>query len=518
MFTPRSLVLPLASLLFMPPALADDKPAGCLYVEVAKLPVKYAGPNLQATIPGTMNGKPARMLMDTGAEISALTERYAEKLDLNMQSTGRWVTGIGGDARLYNARVNEMTVGPTRAGVSTMRVIGAMGGKPAFDVVVGAPFLLQADLEMNLADREIKFFRPQNCQDTFLGYWKDAHVTEIPYNWRTTRGPNPHFTVELNGHPLDAMIDSGADATVIELAAARRAGLRLDAADVKKLGNLSGVGESKVAYWSAHFDKLAIGDENILDARIGVMESQGDRNVDIMLGRDFLRQHRVLFAKSQKKLYISYIGNGDVFVSHATSIEPWLQREADEGNPDAEYKLASMYRTGGAIVPQDLDKANHWIQLAARHGHPRAELVVGRMLMAAGRDAEAAPHLRAALDQLPEDGQAALSLYIARLRSSQAALGQQELETAFKANKNWPAPVAQFYLGRLDVAGVFAQAAQDAAKTPDTAKRRVCDSTAAVADLYAAQGKAADATAMLAAHADCKLAPRPVLAAAGQSR
>ncbi len=514
MLMPRLLVLPCAALLFTPPALAEDKPAGCVYVEVAKLPVKYAGPNLQATIPGTTNGKPARMLMDTGAEISALTETYAEKLDLNLQSTGRWVTGIGGDARLYNARVDEMTVGPTRAGVSTMRVIGATGGKPAFDVVVGAPFLLQADLEMNLADREIKFFRPQNCKDSFLGYWKDAHVTEIEYNWRTTRGPNPHFTVQLNGHPLDAMIDSGADTTVIELDAARRAGLRLDAPDVKKLGNIAGVGESKVAYWSAHFDKLVIGDENILDARIGVMESQGDRNVDIMLGRDFLRQHRVLFAKSQKKLYISYIGKGDVFVSHATTIEPWLQREADEGNPDAEYQLAAMYRTGG-IVPQDLAKANHWIQLAARHGHPRAELVVGRMLMASGRDAEAAPHLRAALDQLPEDGHAALSLYIARLRSGQAALGQQELDTAFKVNKNWPAPVAQFYLGRLDMAGVFAQAAQ-AAKTPDIARRRVCDSTAAVADLYAAQGKAADAAALLAAHTECKLAPRPVLAAAGQ--
>ena len=138
MFIPRLLVLPCAALLFTPPALAEDKPAGCVYVEVAKLPVKYAGPNLQATIPGTTNGKPARMLMDTGAEISALTESYAEKLDLNLQSTGRWVTGIGGDARLYNARVDEMTVGPTRAGVSTMRVIGATGGKPAFDVV-GAP-------------------------------------------------------------------------------------------------------------------------------------------------------------------------------------------------------------------------------------------------------------------------------------------------------------------------------------------------------------------------------------------
>lgn len=509
----RAFALILAALVCTPPVLADDQPSGCLYVEVARLPVKYAGAGLQATIPGTINGKPARMLMDTGADLSALTMDYAEKLDLNLQSTGQWVSGIGGDARLYKVRVDEMTVGPTRAGVSTMRVIGAMGRTPSFDVIVGAPFLLQADLEMNLAEREIRFFRPQHCQQSFLGYWTDAHVSEVPYNWRTTTGPNPHFTVELNGHRLDAMIDSGASNTVIELDAARRAGLRLDAPDVRKLADVAGVGTSKVAYWSAHFDKLAIGDENILDARIGVMESQGQRNVDIMLGRDFLRQHRVLFAKSQKKLYISYIGKGDVFVSYATSIEPWLQREADEGNPDAEFQLAGIYRSG-TMVPQDLSRANHWNALAAGHGHPGAQRALGRSLMALGQDAQAATQLRAALDQLPDDGQIALWLYIARLRSNQGALGRQELDAAFRTSKKWPAPLAAFFLGRLDEAGVFAQAAQDAAKTPDLAPGRVCATAAAVAQLYAAQGKGQEAAAVLAAHTACKLTPAPALVTA----
>ena len=245
MFAARYCTTFLAGLLFACAALADDKPAGCIYVEVAKLPVKYTGASLVPTIPGTVNGKPARMLMDTGAANSALTQVFADKLNLNLQSTGRWATGIGGDARLYNARVDEMTVGPTRAGVTTMRVIGAMAGTPSFDVIVGAPFLLQADLEMNLADREIKFFRPQNCKDSFLGLWKDVHVTEVPYEWRTTKGAKPHFTVELNGHKLDAIIDSGAATTVIEMAAARRAGLRLDTPDVKKLGVLVGIGEGK---------------------------------------------------------------------------------------------------------------------------------------------------------------------------------------------------------------------------------------------------------------------------------
>jgi predicted aspartyl protease len=511
----RFAVVCFAAVWWAPPALADARPDACLYVEVASLPVKYIGPNLVPTIPGSINGKPARLLMDTGAQVTALTMGGAEKLGLSLSGTGQWATGIGGDSRVYEARIEDMTVGPAKSGRANVRVIGEMGGRPEFDAIIGAKFLMQADFEIALADRTVKFFRPQNCKEASLGYWTDDKVTVVPYSWRYTHGDNPHFKVELNGHELDAMINSGADTSVIELAAAREAGLRLDAPDVKHLPDLVGVGDGHVEHWTARFAKLAIGDEVITNAQIGVMESQGARGADILLGRDFLRSHRVLFARSQKKLYISYLGAGvgDAFVSHITSIEPWIQREADEGNPDAEFMLSSWY-ANGYNVKKDMAQATHWLALADRHGNPRAQVAIGRRLMLRGRDAEAATHLRAARDQVPNDYQAALWLYIVRVRSGQGALGLQELDTAFKTKQDWPAPVAQYYLGHLDQAGLFAQAARDAAKTPEIARRKGCGSAGAIADLYAAQGNAGEAQAMLTAHPECKLAPRPALAAA----
>jgi hypothetical protein len=47
-------VLSFAAIWYAPPALADTKPDACLYVEVASLPVKYLGPGLVPTIPGSM--------------------------------------------------------------------------------------------------------------------------------------------------------------------------------------------------------------------------------------------------------------------------------------------------------------------------------------------------------------------------------------------------------------------------------------------------------------------------------
>jgi len=372
-FFPRLAAALVAAFLSTGAAFAAD---GCTYIELAALPVKYAGSALVPTIAGSVNGKPVHMLMDTGASTSALTRALVETLGLKLHPTVSWVSGVGGEARLYEARIDDMEVGPTRSGSTIMRVIGEPGSLPWFDAIVGAPFLMQADLEVFLAEREIKFFRPRNCKDSFLAYWTGVPVSVIPYAWRYGQGENPQFTVEVNGQQFDAVIDTGAEVSSISLEAARRAGWRQDAPDVKRMPDMAGVGEGRAAHWTGRFEKVVIGKELITDVRLGVVESRSKHAADVYLGRDFLHTHRVLFASSQKKLYISYLG-GAPFGSHGAGIEPWLQREADEGNPDAEYKLYHAYRTG-AKVPQDAALATRWLELAASHGHVRARQVVER--------------------------------------------------------------------------------------------------------------------------------------------
>ena len=72
--------------------------------------------------------------------------------DLSLQMTGRTAEGIGGWTRLYGARVKEIVLGPTKTRrTSFLLVIGEANITPAFDAIVGAPFLLQADLDANVA-------------------------------------------------------------------------------------------------------------------------------------------------------------------------------------------------------------------------------------------------------------------------------------------------------------------------------------------------------------------------------
>jgi predicted aspartyl protease len=483
---------PLALLAFLALGIAhaDDKPA-CQYVQLGKIPLHYTGPGLQVTMDGTLNGTPALMLVDTGAFQTMLTRTGTEKRDMSLMMTGQSVRGIGGYSRVYSARVREIAAGPAKSAKGFLQVISDMGSAPAFDAIVGAPFLLQRDLEIDLAGKEIRFFQPLGCRDSFLAYW-DREAVEIPFEYHGDASPNPHFTVELNGQKLEAIIDSGASTTVIEARAAKRAGLKLDAPNVVRTGTSSGVGERRAERWSTVVDTLKIGAETITNAQLGIIDTQGDLSVDMLLGDDFLRSHRVLFAMSQKKLYISYVGGEPL--GQRRTLEPWIVKEAETGNPDAQLVLADVY-AAGKLVPRDLAKAREWLEKAAEQGQPRANLAYGRKLMGERRWDDAAKRIGSALAQLPAERYGALWLYIARLHTGDPLAAKRELETTFARgdNHDWPAPIADFYLGKIDAEALMEAAGKEA----KLAKARTCQANSARAEWHAAQGEDARAKSLL---------------------
>lgn len=489
-------------------ARADDgSPPKCQYVQIAELPLRYSGPALQVTTDGSINGLAGPMLVDTGAQFSSLSRTATERRNLSLNMTGRYATGIGGWSRLYATRVHEFSIGPAKSARGSFWVVGDTGSAPAYEAIVGAPFLLQADMELSLTEKKMRFFRGIDCGKANLGYW-GGDIFEIPFEHHIDNSPNPHFTVEVNGKEMEAIIDSGAQTTSIMAGAAKRAGLKLDAPGSARLGYSVGVGSDRVARWSTVVDRLKIGDEQIEHAEIAVLDTDSASGVDILIGDDYLRAHRVLFAMSQQKLYISYLG-GSPFKPRA-SIEPWLVQEAEAGNGDAQMVLAGFYARGQG-VPRDAVKAETLLYKAADAGNPQANLQIGRRQMGQRHFDEAVKRLRAALDQLPAERTGALWLYLARLHTGQADLGTQELEKAFASSDrdDWPRPLADFFLGRIDEARLLAYAADEKM----FAKARTCSATGYMLELYRARGDEEKAVAAAKANWDA-CAPAPKSAAA----
>jgi len=327
---------------------------------------------------------------------------------------------------------------------------------------------------------------PEKCASTYLGYWS-KDVLSVPMRRHNTEDMNPRFFVRINGRELEAMIDTGAAFTMMTADAARRAGISLDGPNATRAGDIIGIGNYTASRWTVK-TKFQMGEETVENAELGV-ENSGMNSADVVLGADFLRAHRVLFAMSQNKLYFSYVG-GDPF-GQRHKIEPWIVAEAEAGNADAQFNMARAYRNGEFGTP-DKEKAAEWLEKAAAGGSPYANLATGHQVLARGDFANAAARLRRALDKLPAERHGALWLYVARVRAGQAELAKTELSTIFTGTQSgeWPKPIGEFYLGKLSAEKLLAEA------DDGEGKERRCEALAAMGDFHRAHGQAAQEQAV----------------------
>lgn len=286
----------------------------CRYEPVAKLDIHFSERTFRPIVDGSVNGVPVRMLVDTGAYETKLAQSSAERLGLTLRATGRYSTGIGGYAINYVTNVDDFALGGTHTGKTRMPVVGGDDSGRDRDLIVGANYLLQTDMELALADRYLRFFRASGCDDAYLAYWS-SDAMEIPFAGLIPRTNQPLVTVELNGVKLKALLDTGATETVVTRRGAELAGVRVDGVGVVKASRIAGIGDERLDSWNADFKSFAIGDETVRNPRLRIADDfpQGRMiEFDVVLGADFLRAHRVLFAMSQQRLYLSYLG-GELF-------------------------------------------------------------------------------------------------------------------------------------------------------------------------------------------------------------
>lgn len=284
--------------------------SACRLTDYISIPIKSSRSVI--ILDGSINGQSAVVLADTGSTMTSLTKRGAEKTGLTLDYTRMQAGGIGGKSALYRTNVNDFAIGELHWHRIPMVVAWNGIGIQSLDALVGANVLFAKDLEVNLAKSELSVYEPKNCGDTFLATW-DEQAVVVPMNKISWTDQRQTFEVQINGKPMRAMIDTGAAISVIDLKAAARAGITPESPGVTPKHSLVGLGEKKLQSWLAHFDSFAIGTETIQGPTISIANLRGDSlswddMPEMLLGVDFLRTHHVLFAVSQKRLYLSYLG------------------------------------------------------------------------------------------------------------------------------------------------------------------------------------------------------------------
>lgn len=335
-------------------------------VRIAEWPVRLSHNN-KLLIDGAINGQKVDVALDTGATFTVIIRSEALRLGLKPTSTkGLRIGGVGGVTDVEHVLVDEIRIGEARRKDWHLLVVGEQDFGREFSVLLGDDFLRTVDIEFDLPDNAIRLYQTDSCGGASLAYWAVSGAGEVAIEPYKERQPSVFLTVRINGQPIRALLDSGAQNSLLNKSVAARLGVKPGIPGVVAAGRVRGIGKNQVETWVAQFQSFAIGNETLKETAMLFADLPAD--VPMLLGADFLRAHRVLVAHSQRRIYFTYTG-GPAFQLGSYDAALWM-------NP--RNAGAFLSRANASYRNKDYDQAIADYDDAVRINPQLAEAFVGR--------------------------------------------------------------------------------------------------------------------------------------------
>jgi len=278
-------------------------------------------------VDGTINGQKIGIVLDTGAERSFILRSAAARLGLTRRrAKGLRLFGVGGETEVEVARLDEFRIGEATRRNWQVIVAGERDLGGDVSVLLGDDFFHGADVEFDVVHRVVRLFQPKDCEGVSLAYWSTGGADYVEIEEVDEVHPHVVLTVQIDGRPFRALLDSGASSSLLAASDAARLGVTPETPGVVAIGSGVGMGARKIDTWIGPFKSFTIGKETITNPMIVVSDLWKDTTYTrtgsnlrtyvglqpMLLGADFLLAHRVLIAHSQRRMYFTYEG-GPVF-------------------------------------------------------------------------------------------------------------------------------------------------------------------------------------------------------------
>jgi predicted aspartyl protease len=306
---PRNLIrrtLCLVSLCLLLPALAGcGQNSGCDLVRVAQTPIRVRNGALIVEV--SINGHATRMLLDTGASRSLVSEPAKQRLGL--VEDGRFMTahvGIGATTMQADVSIDSMTIGATPLSVERMGV-GAISDGLVADGLLGMDILGAFDLDIDQPKRLLSLYRVRRCETADPPWDEPA----IPIPGITTRYGLLRMPLEIDGIEAAALIDTGASVTIIRQPMAHRLGLTEQALANDQVAGMHGAGGGSSPTYIHRFQSVVIGSIQERNVRIHVLMvdpqvmPNGNPMDENLIGQDFLGNRRIWFSFETQRVAVS---------------------------------------------------------------------------------------------------------------------------------------------------------------------------------------------------------------------
>ena len=251
------------------------------------------------------NGHSVTLILDTGAERTVFTPAVAKQIGAQRPSVEfqRRIRGISGDVDSYEVELRSFAIGNVAIPwhrVLVSRVTMATVFPTPLDGLLGSDVLSDFDIDLDLPRSQVTFYKKQTCQ-TAQPDWHNSYTSVIA---GLSRGERLFFPVQLDGHPLTAIVDTGSQLTVLATAVARTLGVTEAMLSQDRSTTAQGVAGEPLSSRVHQFTKLQIGTMAIRNPEVVVTDLKLSE-ADIVLGIDLMRSRRLWMSYGSRRIFLS---------------------------------------------------------------------------------------------------------------------------------------------------------------------------------------------------------------------
>ncbi len=290
--------------LFLAACLVRPAAAACVVRQSADVPLEATPAGWLVTLDVNRTALP--FLFDTGAERSMIFVSAADRIGIRRDE---WVAtttrGIGGEVRMRNADPDTLTLGglalrrQTLAADNTLVVAPMPPGEAAG--LLGQDLLSPYDLQIDGPHATLTLFAVSDCTARSLP-WSNT-TTAIPAS--RPAGAVLLIPVGIDGHVLEAAIDSASAASLVTAAGTRKLGLSDATLASGPSGEAVGVGPRALPLRRHRFASITIGGTVSHDVPLWVGPAHLPRGIDLLLGRDWLASRMVWMSFATNTVFVS---------------------------------------------------------------------------------------------------------------------------------------------------------------------------------------------------------------------
>lgn len=263
------------------------------------------------------------MAIDTGSGASAVDPVVAHNLRLIENRIPQGVMyDAEGEQFTYSAVVHSLGIGDMHA--ADVRVL--VWPSPMFEGaqiagVLGADLLRHFDVDIDFSARKLNLISQDHCPGRVV-YWTSGDVAVVPMH--VVNSGHIIVPVSLDGHDVDAVLDTGSALSVLSMEFAQRTfGLAPDSPNMTRVGQMHGAAQVPIyryTFKNIALDGVAIGNPTLMvrddlakysmtqahhsGSRISDANESGGVT-DLTLGLNELRHLHLYIAYKGQKLYIT---------------------------------------------------------------------------------------------------------------------------------------------------------------------------------------------------------------------